>query len=202
MPLQHLWWCSPHLYQWWSSTSWSGSPSLMVYMPFTWNLRENIHAPLDMINQKWQQSYLFLFLTALYLIAVSVLAGFWGQFFVRRLVKMLKRASIIIFILSSVIFASALTMGMYVWKSIKTMHGHPSLPTSQPLNLLNFPCLRCGWHRKVHFYDEAPWVHGLSKLLWQVNLYEQILCRRRIQIFRCILHGHACAFIPRIAIRC
>ncbi|XP_072971686.1 sulfite exporter TauE/SafE family protein 4 [Typha angustifolia] len=49
---------------------------------------------------------------ALYLIAVSVMAGFWGQFFVRKLVKVLKRASLIVFILSSVIFASALTMGV------------------------------------------------------------------------------------------
>ncbi|PKU78388.1 hypothetical protein MA16_Dca019438 [Dendrobium catenatum] len=49
---------------------------------------------------------------AVYLIAVSVMAGFWGQFFVRKLVKVLKRASIIVFILSAVIFASALTMGV------------------------------------------------------------------------------------------
>ncbi|KAL5976559.1 hypothetical protein ACLOJK_020892 [Asimina triloba] len=48
---------------------------------------------------------------ALYLIAVSVLAGFWGQCLVRRIVTMLKRASVIVFILSAVIFASALTMG-------------------------------------------------------------------------------------------
>lgn len=49
---------------------------------------------------------------ALYLICVSILAGFWGQFFVRKLVKLLKRASIIVFILSAVIFASAITMGV------------------------------------------------------------------------------------------
>lgn len=49
---------------------------------------------------------------ALYLISVSMLAGFWGQFFVRKLVKVLKRASLIVFILSAVIFASALTMGV------------------------------------------------------------------------------------------
>ncbi|KAG6533473.1 hypothetical protein ZIOFF_007345 [Zingiber officinale] len=62
---------------------------------------------------------------ALYLIAVSVLAGFWGQFFVRRLVKMLKRASIIVFILSSVIFASAVTMGVVgTDKSISMMKHH------------------------------------------------------------------------------
>ncbi|RVX11953.1 Sulfite exporter TauE/SafE family protein 4 [Vitis vinifera] len=48
---------------------------------------------------------------ALYLISVSVVAGFWGQLFIRKLVAFLRRASIIIFILSGVIFASALTMG-------------------------------------------------------------------------------------------
>ncbi|ONK76115.1 uncharacterized protein A4U43_C03F24060 [Asparagus officinalis] len=54
----------------------------------------------------------FPFPYAVYLIFVSVLAGFWGQFFVRKLVKVLKRASIIVFILSAVIFASAITMGV------------------------------------------------------------------------------------------
>ncbi|KAK2998660.1 hypothetical protein RJ639_023535 [Escallonia herrerae] len=48
---------------------------------------------------------------ALYLMFVSVMAGFWGQFFIRKLIAILRRASIIIFILSAVIFASALTMG-------------------------------------------------------------------------------------------
>ncbi|KAF5473633.1 hypothetical protein F2P56_010233 [Juglans regia] len=48
---------------------------------------------------------------ALYLTSVSVLAGFWGQFFIRKLITILRRASIIIFILSGVIFLSALTMG-------------------------------------------------------------------------------------------
>ncbi|PWA65226.1 transmembrane protein TauE-like protein [Artemisia annua] len=49
---------------------------------------------------------------ALYLMSVSNLAGFWGQFFVRKLVAFLKRASLIVFILSAVIFASTITMGM------------------------------------------------------------------------------------------
>lgn len=43
--------------------------------------------------------------------AVSILAGFWGQYFIRKLVAFLKRASIIVFVLSGVIFASALVMG-------------------------------------------------------------------------------------------
>ncbi|CAJ2672607.1 unnamed protein product [Trifolium pratense] len=62
---------------------------------------------------------------ALYLMAVSILAGFWGQFFVRRLVAFLGRASVIVFILSVVIFASALTMGIVgIEKSITMMHNH------------------------------------------------------------------------------
>ncbi|KAL3536179.1 hypothetical protein ACH5RR_004640 [Cinchona calisaya] len=62
---------------------------------------------------------------ALYLMSVSVLAGFWGQFFIRRLVAILKRASIIVFILSGVIFASAITMGVVgIEKSMKMIHNH------------------------------------------------------------------------------
>ncbi|GAA0173150.1 ubiquitin-protein ligase [Lithospermum erythrorhizon] len=49
---------------------------------------------------------------ALYLMSVSILAGFWGQCFIRKVVAFLKRASIIVFILSAVICASALTMGI------------------------------------------------------------------------------------------
>jgi hypothetical protein len=51
-------------------------------------------------------------LAAGYLIFISILAGFWGQCLVRKIVHVLKRASLIVFILSSVIFASALTMGI------------------------------------------------------------------------------------------
>ncbi|KAK9058821.1 hypothetical protein SSX86_023664 [Deinandra increscens subsp. villosa] len=62
---------------------------------------------------------------ALYLMTVSILAGFWGQFFVRKLIVFLKRASLIVFILSAVIFASALTMGVIgIEKSIKMIHNH------------------------------------------------------------------------------
>ncbi|KAI3865569.1 hypothetical protein MKW92_046737 [Papaver armeniacum] len=62
---------------------------------------------------------------ALYLIAVSVAAGFWGQCFIRKLIAILKRASIIIFILSAVIFASALTMGVVgIQKSLSMIHNH------------------------------------------------------------------------------
>ncbi|KAM7255224.1 hypothetical protein ACFE04_020465 [Oxalis oulophora] len=62
---------------------------------------------------------------ALYLVAISILAGFWGQYFVRKVVAILKRASLIVFILSGVIFASALTMGVVgVEKSITMIQNH------------------------------------------------------------------------------
>ncbi|KAK1257277.1 hypothetical protein QJS04_geneDACA018554 [Acorus gramineus] len=62
---------------------------------------------------------------ALYLMAVSVIAGFWGQFFVRKLVAFLRRASIIVFILSAVIFVSALIMGIVgVERSISMINQH------------------------------------------------------------------------------
>ncbi|KAL0338552.1 UNVERIFIED_CONTAM: Sulfite exporter TauE/SafE family protein 4 [Sesamum angustifolium] len=62
---------------------------------------------------------------ALYLMAVSILAGFWGQFFIRKLITILRRASLIVFILSGVIFASALTMGVIgIEKSIKMINNH------------------------------------------------------------------------------
>ncbi|XP_021908825.1 sulfite exporter TauE/SafE family protein 4 [Carica papaya] len=62
---------------------------------------------------------------ALYLTTVSILAGFWGQYFVRKLITILKRASLIVFILSAVIFASALTMGVIgIETSIKMIRNH------------------------------------------------------------------------------
>lgn len=62
---------------------------------------------------------------AAYLMAVSILAGFWGQFFVRKLITILKRASLIVFILSGVIFVSALTMGVIgIDKSIRMISNH------------------------------------------------------------------------------
>ncbi|KAF5750458.1 Sulfite exporter TauE/SafE family protein isoform 1 [Tripterygium wilfordii] len=62
---------------------------------------------------------------ALYLMAVSVVAGFWGQFLVRKLITILRRASLIVFILSGVIFAGAITMGVVgIEKSIDMIHKH------------------------------------------------------------------------------
>ncbi|KAF3942829.1 hypothetical protein CMV_030550 [Castanea mollissima] len=62
---------------------------------------------------------------ALYLTAVSILAGFWGQFIIRKIITFLKRASIIVFVLSGVIFASAITMGVIgIETSIEMIHNH------------------------------------------------------------------------------
>ncbi|KAK9985711.1 hypothetical protein SO802_030662 [Lithocarpus litseifolius] len=62
---------------------------------------------------------------ALYLTSVSILAGFWGQFIIRKIITFLKRASIIVFVLSGVIFASAITMGVIgIETSIEMIHNH------------------------------------------------------------------------------
>ncbi|XP_027176370.1 sulfite exporter TauE/SafE family protein 4 [Coffea eugenioides] len=62
---------------------------------------------------------------ALYLMTVSIAAGFWGQFFIRRLITILRRASIIVFILSGVIFASAITMGVIgIERSVTMIKNH------------------------------------------------------------------------------
>ncbi|XP_057549008.1 sulfite exporter TauE/SafE family protein 4-like [Amaranthus tricolor] len=62
---------------------------------------------------------------ALYLMSVSLLAGFWGQYLVRKMVVFLKRASLIVFILSAVIFASALTMGVIgIEKTVHMINNH------------------------------------------------------------------------------
>ncbi|KAL1549365.1 sulfite exporter TauE/SafE family protein 4 [Salvia divinorum] len=62
---------------------------------------------------------------ALYLMAVSILAGFWGQYFIRKMIAILKRASLIVFVLSGVIFASALTMGVIgIDKSVRMINNH------------------------------------------------------------------------------
>ncbi|KAI3473950.1 hypothetical protein Pfo_028524 [Paulownia fortunei] len=57
---------------------------------------------------------------ALYLMAVSILAGFWGQCLIRKLITILRRASLIVFILSGVIFASVIG----IEKSIKMINNH------------------------------------------------------------------------------
>ncbi|CAN1759095.1 Sulfite exporter TauE/SafE family protein 4 [Linum perenne] len=67
---------------------------------------------------------------AAYLMGVSIVAGFWGQYFVRKIVAFLGRASLIVFILSGVIFASALTMGN---------NPNPQKFTSFPKWVLVFP---------------------------------------------------------------
>ncbi|KAK8997749.1 hypothetical protein V6N11_012288 [Hibiscus sabdariffa] len=67
----------------------------------------------------------FLMPYALHLMGVSILAGFWGQYFVRKLITILKRASFIVFILSGVTFASALIMGVIgIERSIRMIHNH------------------------------------------------------------------------------
>lgn len=51
-------------------------------------------------------------LAAVYFVIVATLAALVGQHVVRKMVSLLKRASLIIFILAFTIFASAVSLGM------------------------------------------------------------------------------------------
>lgn len=53
------------------------------------------------------------YVTASYLVLVATIAAFVGQHVVRRVINILGRASIIIFILASTIFISAISLGEY-----------------------------------------------------------------------------------------
>ncbi|EPS64071.1 hypothetical protein M569_10711, partial [Genlisea aurea] len=62
---------------------------------------------------------------ALYLMGMSILAGFFGQSMIRKMVGILGRASVIVFILSAVIFVSALVMGVVgIDKSVVMIRRH------------------------------------------------------------------------------
>lgn len=54
---------------------------------------------------------LFSLLAALYFVAVATIAAFVGQHVVRKLIILLGRASLIIFILAFMIFVSAISLG-------------------------------------------------------------------------------------------
>ncbi|MED6204799.1 hypothetical protein PIB30_012299 [Stylosanthes scabra] len=53
----------------------------------------------------------------LYFVAVSTVAAFIGQYVVKKLISLLGRASIIIFILAGTVFVSALSLGKKCWHS-------------------------------------------------------------------------------------
>lgn len=57
-------------------------------------------------------SYLYITYAAAYFVLVATIAAFTGQHVVRRVIALLGRASIIIFILSLTIFVSAISLGM------------------------------------------------------------------------------------------
>ena len=57
-------------------------------------------------------TFVVFFWTALYFASVATLSAIVGQYVVGKVIKILGRASLIIFILSSMIFISAITLGL------------------------------------------------------------------------------------------
>lgn len=121
--------------------------------------------------------------TALYFIAVATVAAFIGQHVVRRIIILLGRASLIIFILAFTIFVSAISLGksyhlpflvllsIFSWAQYKLVWSSVLLEARIFLNLLRIcPCLKCFflfvlnrwcWHFKHDWKDWTPWIHGL-----------------------------------------
>jgi len=77
-----------------------------TYQHFIW------HKSSFILFLKWSDILWFLFdLPALYFTAVATVASFIGQHAVRKLINILGRASLIIFILAFTIFVSAISLG-------------------------------------------------------------------------------------------
>jgi hypothetical protein len=66
--------------------------------------------------------------TALYFVAVATVAAFVGQFVVRKLINLLGRASLIIFILSFTIFVSAISLGMFCYRTVPLIDNSNGFP--------------------------------------------------------------------------
>lgn len=70
--------------------------------------------------------------TALYFVAVATVAAFVGQFVVRKLINLLGRASLIIFILSFTIFVSAISLGMCCYRTVSLIDNSNGFPWCFP----------------------------------------------------------------------
>lgn len=65
--------------------------------------------------------YVVSLLSALYFVAVATVAALVGQYVVRKMISLFRRASLIIFVLAFIIFISAIFLGK--WKCWTDIHG-------------------------------------------------------------------------------
>jgi hypothetical protein len=63
------------------------------------------------------------FAAAAYFVLVATIAAFAGQHVIRRIIAILGRASIIIFILALTIFVSAISLGAQISSSFQDLEG-------------------------------------------------------------------------------
>lgn len=118
--LQQLWsWHFRHPCLLYNITSWGVFLHSTVCSP-----TNNTFPRLERFNRFWKphdlDKLLFLlkslfFLAALYFVVVATFAALVGQLVVRKIVGLLGRASLIIFILAFTIFVSAVSLGMLVF---------------------------------------------------------------------------------------
>jgi len=74
---------------------------------------EAISLAANFMNIQIVYEFIYLFASASYFALVATLAAFTGQHVVRKIIVVLGRASIIIFILALTIFISALSLGTF-----------------------------------------------------------------------------------------
>lgn len=100
-------------------------------------------------------------MAALYFVVVATIAAFVGQHVVRKLIILLGRASLIIFILAVTILISAILLGELL-VSYHLVYRNPY--TSKYVNLnseIFFLSVRWGWHIKHDWEDSAARLHGI-----------------------------------------
>lgn len=134
-------------------------------------------------------------MTALYLVFVATIAAFIGQHVVRKLIIVMGRASIIIFILAFTIFVSAISLGelapltVYEYLSRRKI----SAAISQRTNYIfliherSFSLNRWSWHFEHDWQDSTAWIHGIREplqvqfvILCSIHILDDHRCRTRV----------------------
>lgn len=135
-----------------------------------WNIREhwNLQGMLllheHIVVPHFPRSYItysVLYFAALYFIAVATVAAFIGQHVVRKLIIFFGRASLIIFILASTIFVSAISLGELWYSSNCFDRLFIFLASTSQKNNYWLTFGRWCWHIKHDRENRAARVHGI-----------------------------------------
>lgn len=92
-----------------------GKENLKIFIGFyCCQLSDDISSSSLVFFSFLHHSIFFLHLAALYFVAVATVAALAGQYVVRKIISIVGRASVIIFVLAFTIFVSALSLGKFL----------------------------------------------------------------------------------------